>query len=374
MSLDEFQWRFHSRRTMMMVGSTKSLLTWVFGAEDGIRTRDPHLGKVMRYRCATSAWNHHSIAPDIEGSEPGAALTWPFSRPGPRRVTPRRALGRLPIVRQDEDTAVQSRSFGEVADEYNRLRPGPSDEALDWLIPTGASDVLEVGAGTGILTRLLAGRVAHVTAVEPDDRMRDVLVGHADGVEVLAGHAEQIPVDSSSYDMVIAASAWHWVDEERAVPEVARVLRPGGRLSLVWSGPDRSLDWMRSLWAGGIVFAPEDAAEMDARRRRRHVVNVDIGGKSPFLEPETALFRWSRPDDERRRRRARHHVQRRDRHGGRRTTTAPRGNGDLPRHPRAVRRSGCHRRAHALILLASYEALTCADVPGETLRGCDKGP
>ena len=198
-------------------------------------------------------------------------------------------------MRQDEDTAVQSCSFGAVADEYDRLRPGPSDEALDWLIPAGASDVLEVGAGTGILTRLLAGRVAHVTAVEPDDRMRHVLAGRADGVEVLAGHAEQLPVDSSSYDMVIAASAWHWVDEERAVPEVARVLRPGGRLSLVWSGPDRSLDWMRSLWAGGIVFAPEDAAEMDARRRRRHVVNVGIGGKSPFLEPETALFRWSRP-------------------------------------------------------------------------------
>jgi len=67
-------------------------------------------------------------------------------------------------VRQDENTAVQSRSFGAVADEYNRLRPGPSDEALAWLIPEGAFDVLEIGAGTGILTRLLAERVAHVTA------------------------------------------------------------------------------------------------------------------------------------------------------------------------------------------------------------------
>jgi SAM-dependent methyltransferase len=201
----------------------------------------------------------------------------------------------LPIVRQDESTAVHSRSFGAVADEYNRLRPGPSDEALDWLIPEGASDVLEVGAGTGILTRLLAERVAHVTAVEPDDRMRRVLARQAAGVEVLAGHAEELPAATSSYDMVIAASAWHWVDEERAVPEVARVLRPGGRLSLVWSGPDRSVDWMRSLWAGGIVFTPEDRTEEDARRRRRHVVNVDIGDQSPFLAPETALFRWNRP-------------------------------------------------------------------------------
>ncbi len=213
----------------------------------------------------------------------------------PPGVTSRPGLGRLPVVRQDENTAVQSRSFGAVADEYNRLRPGPSEVALDWLIPEGASDVLEIGAGTGILTRLLAERIARVTAVEPDDRMRGVLARHARGVEVLPGRAEEIPVGSSSYDMVIAASAWHWVDEERAVPEVARVLRPGGRLSLVWSGPDRSVDWMRSLWAGGIVFTPEDMAQQDARRRRRHVVNVDIGGHSPFLGPETALFRWSRP-------------------------------------------------------------------------------
>ena len=78
-------------------------------------------------------------------------------------------------MRQDENTAILSGSFGAVADEYNRLRPGPSGEALDWLIPEDATDVLEIGAGTGILTRLLAERVAHVTAVEPDDRMRAVL-------------------------------------------------------------------------------------------------------------------------------------------------------------------------------------------------------
>ena len=88
---------------------------------------------------------------------------------------PLAGLTKLPSVRQDEETAILSRSFGEVADEYNRLRSGPSAEALDWLIPEGASDVLEIGAGTGILTRLLADRVAHLTAVEPDERMRAVL-------------------------------------------------------------------------------------------------------------------------------------------------------------------------------------------------------
>lgn len=204
-------------------------------------------------------------------------------------------MGRFNLVRQDENTALLSRSFGEVADEYNRLRSGPSKEALDWLVPDGATDVLEIGAGTGILTRLLSDRVDHLTAVEPDGRMRAVLAAADPNVELLAGQAEEIPADPSSFDVVIAQSAWHWVDEARAVPEVARVLRPGGRLSLVWTGPDRSVDWMRSLWAGGIIFSPEEMADVDRHRRGRHVVNVNADGENRFFEPETKLFQWARP-------------------------------------------------------------------------------
>ncbi len=72
------------------------------------------------------------------------------------------------------------------------------------------------------------------------------------------------------------------------------MLRPGGRLALVWTGPDRSVDWMRSLWAGGIIFSPEEKTDEDSRRRRRHLVSVDAGGDSPFLKPETRLFQWTR--------------------------------------------------------------------------------
>jgi SAM-dependent methyltransferase len=198
-------------------------------------------------------------------------------------------------VRQDENTAVLRRSFGAVAGEYDRLRSGPPPEALDWLLPSGTSDALEIGAGTGLLTRLLAQRVPHVTAVEPDDRMRAVLAASTSGVDVRAGQAEALPADDAAYDVVLAASAWHWVDEPRAVPEVARVLRPGGRLALVWSGPDRSVDWMRSLWAGGIIMSPEEQDTADQRRRRRHIVNVEAGGHDFFLEPETSLFRWTNP-------------------------------------------------------------------------------
>jgi SAM-dependent methyltransferase len=197
-------------------------------------------------------------------------------------------------MRQDDNTAVLSRSFGAVAAEYDRLRSGPSEESLDWLLPPGAEDVLEIGAGTGVLTRLLAERVAHVTAVEPDDRMRAVLSDSGVRVDVRAGHGEELRVDSSSYDVVIAASAWHWVDEALAVPEAARVLRPGGRLALTWNGVDRSLDWMRSLWAGGVDLSPNEKAAIDRRRRSRHLVDVEAGGPSPFLQPETKLFRWTR--------------------------------------------------------------------------------
>ena len=148
------------------------------GAEDGIRTRDPHLGKVMRYRCATSAWATTLSRRPCPIGGCHEAWTWcfttrlpPHSGDGQRRVQPRY----IAIVEQDETTAILSRSFGEVAGEYNRLRSGPSSEALDWLIPEGATDILEIGAGTGILTRLLSERVAHLTAVEPDERMRAVL-------------------------------------------------------------------------------------------------------------------------------------------------------------------------------------------------------
>jgi SAM-dependent methyltransferase len=197
-------------------------------------------------------------------------------------------------MRQDDHTAVLSRSFGAVAGEYDRLRSGPSDESLDWLLPADATDVLEIGAGTGILTRLLAARVEHVTAVEPDERMRAVLSNSGVRADIRAGHGEELPVDSSSYDVVIAASAWHWVEEARAVPEAARVLRAGGRLALTWNGVDRSIDWMRSLWAGGIDLSPDEKAAIDRRRRSRHVVDLEAGGPSPFLAPESRLFRWTR--------------------------------------------------------------------------------
>lgn len=200
-------------------------------------------------------------------------------------------------MRRDENTPGLAVSFGAVAGEYDRLRSQPPAAALDWLLPAGAADVLELGAGTGLLTDLLARRAPRVTAVEPDDRMRAVLDARGTGVTVLAGRAERLPMADATADVVVAQSAWHWVDEARAVPEVARVLRPGGRLALAWTGTDRSVAWMRTLWAGGTELSPEEQAHMDDRRRRRHEVNLDAAGPSLFGEPETVVFRWTQPLD-----------------------------------------------------------------------------
>jgi SAM-dependent methyltransferase len=193
----------------------------------------------------------------------------------------------------DEFIAVRRQSFGQIAEDYDRFRPGPPDEAVDTLLPPGATDVLEIGAGTGALTRKLVSRVAHVTAVEPDARMRAVLAAQVPGADVRAGQAEELPAADASVDVVIAASAWHWVDEARAVPEVARVLRPGGWLSLLWNGPDRSVDWMGTLWAGGTPLSEEESAALDKVRRDGRAVN--LGPDNAFEEPQRSVIRWTKP-------------------------------------------------------------------------------
>jgi len=138
-------------------------------------------------------------------------------------------------------------SFGAAAGLYERGRPPYPPEALDWLLPAGARRVLDLGAGTGKLTRELAARGLDVVAVEPTDGMRAELERVLPGVPALAGSAEHIPLDDGSVDVVLAAQAWHWVDPARAVPEVARVLAPSGTLGLMWNHRDERLDWVAEL-------------------------------------------------------------------------------------------------------------------------------
>src|SRR5277367_4433822 len=127
-------------------------------------------------------------------------------------------------------------SFGAIADDYDRLRPSPPPEAIDWLLPARHDVVVDLAAGTGLLTRALAGKAGHVIAVEPDERMRSVLQARSAGVEVLAGRGESIPLPDSSADAVFVSSAWHWMDPRLAIPEIGRVLRDGGRFGVIWTG------------------------------------------------------------------------------------------------------------------------------------------
>jgi SAM-dependent methyltransferase len=106
-------------------------------------------------------------------------------------------------------------------------------------LPLGAdAEVLDVGAGTGKLTRLLAQRYRRVIAVEPLDGMRAILERVVPAAESRAGSAEAIPLSGASVDGVFAGQAFHWFANDRAIAEIARVLRPGGILALVWNRPD----------------------------------------------------------------------------------------------------------------------------------------
>jgi SAM-dependent methyltransferase len=149
----------------------------------------------------------------------------------------------------DEWRRAQATSFGTAAAAYERGRPPYPPEAVDWLLPEGAAHVLDVGAGTGKLTRQLRDRGLEVTAVEPSEGMREQLRQAVPGVAVMAGTAERIPLPGQSADAVLVAQAWHWVDPSAAVPEVARVLVPGGCLGLLWNVRDEREDWVARLGA-----------------------------------------------------------------------------------------------------------------------------
>jgi len=147
----------------------------------------------------------------------------------------------------DEWHKVQANSFGAVADVYERGRPRYPAEAVDWLIPAHATRVADVGAGTGKLTRQLRERGLDVIAVEPSAGMRAQLRRAVPGVPALGGTAERIPLADGTVDAVLVAQAWHWVDPVRAVPEVARVLAPGGRLGLLWNRRVEDEAWVADL-------------------------------------------------------------------------------------------------------------------------------
>jgi SAM-dependent methyltransferase len=181
-----------------------------------------------------------------------------------------------------EKRTEQAASFDRAAEVYERARPEYPAEAVDWLLPPDAKTVLDLGAGTGKLTRALAARGLEVFAVDPSPRMLEQLSAAIPNATVSVGTAEDIPLPDASVDAIVVGQAWHWVDQDAALPSVARVLRPGGTLGLVWNIRDERVPWVQRLTE--VMHPAEGEIFMDTG-------HIDRG---PFGEIETESYEWSR--------------------------------------------------------------------------------
>jgi SAM-dependent methyltransferase len=140
-------------------------------------------------------------------------------------------------------------SFGPAADLYDQIRPTYPARALEWALGTAPKRVLDLGAGTGILSRVLLALGHEVVAVEPDEGMRAKLRRTTPGVTALDGRAEVIPLSDEDVDAVVAGQAYHWFDPEPAHREIARVIKSGGVFAPIWNVRDHDVPWIRQLTA-----------------------------------------------------------------------------------------------------------------------------
>jgi SAM-dependent methyltransferase len=183
------------------------------------------------------------------------------------------------IVNRDHKARGPYTAFAEVADAYERGRPGYPEEAVRWMVGDDPVDVVDLGAGTGKLTRALVALGHRVVAVEPLDEMRAQLEAAVPGAHAVAGRAEAMPLPDGAADVIASAQAFHWFDHDDALPEIARVLHSGGRLALVWNSRDDRDPWMSRLSA---IIGNETIEETDV---------TPILDESGYFGPvETATF------------------------------------------------------------------------------------
>ena len=174
--------------------------------------------------------------------------------------------------------------FGAHADAYERARPAWPEAAARWLVPDGAELVVELGAGTGKLTRAVVALGVRVVAVEPDPRMLGVLRGL--GLDGLEGSAEAIPFGDGVADAVVAGSSLHWFELELALPEIHRVLRPGGRFGFGWNHRDDRHPTIARM--GEAVYAAQERTRGSRWRSRDWPVDLTASGL--FQDVERTLF------------------------------------------------------------------------------------
>ena len=188
--------------------------------------------------------------------------------------------------------AGRARSFGAVAAAYDAGRPTFPADALTWILGPGRLQLLDLGAGTGKLSKVAASLGHDVVAVDPSEEML-ALCRRVPGVDTMVGAAESIPLAHASVDAVLVGQAFHWFDHARALPEIARVLRPHGVLGLLWNHHDTVVPWVRRLHraiigedflAGNDEFDPmpillqSDLFSMVETARFRHWHDLDRNG------------------------------------------------------------------------------------------------
>jgi SAM-dependent methyltransferase len=193
---------------------------------------------------------------------------------------------------------VAQQGFGAPAD-YESARPSYPPDAVAWLCEVlhldTATRVCDLAAGTGKLTRLLAPAVDGLFAIEPVAGMRATLRTLLPDVPVVAGAAEVLPVAAAALDAVTVAQAFHWFDFDRAVAELARVLRPGGRFALLWNARDRSVEWVDQVWS--IMDRVEKRAPWRDHEHWRDSARRAMPGFGPLQEAEFRHEQTLTPED-----------------------------------------------------------------------------
>jgi len=205
--------------------------------------------------------------------------------------------------------AERASSFGPVALEYDRGRPGYPAEAIAWLLGDEPLEMLDVGAGTGKLTQALLDAGHHVIAVEPLAQMRAILASRLPGARALDGTAESLPLADVSVDAVTVGAAFHWFDQRAALVEIERVLRPQGVLGLLGNRFDTTRPWVarvREILGPPAIERPghwpsmDDLAEMFAEVEDRefpHEQPIDAAGLRDLASSRSSLAIM--PEDER---------------------------------------------------------------------------
>jgi SAM-dependent methyltransferase len=187
----------------------------------------------------------------------------------------------------ESPTARRASSFGAVAEEYDRFRPAPPRSAVEWILRSTCRTAIDLGAGTGALTRELAQRVERVLALEPDARMLVVLGRNSPHLPAVRSRAEELPVRTGTLDAALVSSAWHWMDPDLTIAEVGRALRSGGTFGVIWNGPDRSVEWVAEV-LGQRDPSPGDRKDRGSRHR------FELPPDSVFTDLETTVIGWSK--------------------------------------------------------------------------------